>query len=232
MATWVVHLRIADAVRQQLTWIDALPELPFAVGNLAPDGGVELAPHVYEPDSAITHWTPTGKKRDIDAEAFYQAYLQENSLTADAQAFYLGYYVHLLTDVQWIRQILQPLKQKIGIAHFTDTPYDAMLRQNLTYLEQEYCRKIAWFPAWEQVQKTKTFRNQYLSYYRGDVFTEKLEQLRQRYANAVEKPTVFLVTAAELNVFIERTVLQIKEVFEKKGDIHHKQEKRNENESI
>lgn len=88
MATWVVHLRIADAVRQQLTWIDALPELPFAVGNLAPDGGVELAPHVYEPDSAITHWTPTGKKRDIDAEAFYQAYLQENSLTADAQAFF------------------------------------------------------------------------------------------------------------------------------------------------
>lgn len=219
MATWVVHLRIADAVRQQLSWVCSLPELPFVVGNLAPDGGQEIAPHVYEPDSATTHWTPTGKKRNIDAEAFYQAYLQEQSLTADAQAFYLGYYAHLLTDVQWIRQMLQPLKQKIGIAHFTGTPYDAMLQQNLTYLEQAYCREIASFPAWEQVQKTKTFPNRYLPYYREDTLTEKLEELRQRYAKSVEKPTEFLVTAAELNAFIEQTVLQITEIFEEKGCI-------------
>ncbi len=232
MATWMVHLRMADAVRQQLPWIRLLPELPFAVGNLAPDGGVEIAPHVYEPDSATTHWTPTGKKWDIDAEAFYQAYLQENILTADAEAFYLGYYVHLLTDVQWIQQILQPLKQKIGIVHFTGTPYDAMLRQNLTYLEQAYCREAKSFPAWEQVQKAKLFPNRYLPYYREHTFTEKLKELRQRYATPVEKPVEFLVTAAELDGFVERTVLQIIDVLEKKGDIHHNQEKRNGNESI
>lgn len=232
MATWVIHLRIADAVRQMLPWIGLLPELPFAVGNLAPDGGMEIAPHVYEPDSATTHWTPTGRKRDIDADAFYRAYLLGKDWTPEQAAFYLGYYVHLLTDVQWIREVLQPLKQKIGISHFTGTPYDAMLRQNLTYLEQTYCRETKSFSIWERIQKTKTFSNRYLPYYKEHALTEKLEELQQRYAKLVEKPAAFLVTAAELDDFVERTVLQIAEAFQKKDAIRYNQEKRNGNEGI
>ena len=79
--------------------LQTLPELPFVVGNLAPDGGVEVSPHVYVPDSATTHWTPTGKKRDIDAEAFCRAYLQNPALTPEKTAFYRGYEAHLRTDV-------------------------------------------------------------------------------------------------------------------------------------
>ena len=59
MATWVIHLRVADALRNRWQPLQTLPELPFVVGNLAPDGGVEVSPHVYVPDSATTHWTPT-----------------------------------------------------------------------------------------------------------------------------------------------------------------------------
>ena len=141
MATWVIHLRVADALRNRWQPLQTLPELPFVVGNLAPDGGVEVSPHVYVPDSATTHWTPTEKKRDIDAEAFCRAYLQNPALTPEKTAFYRGYEAHLRTDVEWIRQILKPLKQKLGIAHFTGTPYDGLLRQNLTYLEQAFCRQ-------------------------------------------------------------------------------------------
>jgi hypothetical protein len=115
MATWVIHLRVADALRNRWQPLQMLPELPFVVGNLAPDGGVEVSPHVYVPDSATTHWTPTGKKRDIDAEAFCRAYLQNPALTPEQTAFYRGYEAHLRTDVEWIRQILKPLKQKLGI---------------------------------------------------------------------------------------------------------------------
>lgn len=157
MATWVIHLRVADALRNRWQPLQTLPELPFVVGNLAPDGGVEVSPHVYVPDSATTHWTPTGKKRDIDAEAFCRAYLQNPALTPEKTAFYRGYEAHLRTDVEWIRQILKPLKQKLGIAHFTGTPYDGLLRQNLTYLEQAFCRQAKSFPAWELAQQTKAF---------------------------------------------------------------------------
>ena len=47
MATWVIHLRVADALRNRWQPLQTLPELPFVVGNLAPDGGVEVSPHVY-----------------------------------------------------------------------------------------------------------------------------------------------------------------------------------------
>ena len=106
MATWVIHLRVADALRNRWQPLQMLPELPFVVGNLAPDGGVEVSPHVYVPDSATTHWTPTGKKRDIDVEAFCRAYLQNPALTLEQTAFYRGYEAHLRTDVEWIWQIL------------------------------------------------------------------------------------------------------------------------------
>ncbi len=132
---------------------------------------------------------PTGhrpeKKRDIDAEAFCRAYLQNSALTPEQTAFYRGYEAHLRTDVEWIRQILKPLKQKLGIAHFTRTPYDGLLRQNLTYLEQAFCRQAKSFPAWELAQQTKAFSNDVLPYYAEDTLTLKLQELRERYAEPV-----------------------------------------------
>lgn len=199
MATWVIHLRVADALRNRWQPLQTLPELPFVVGNLAPDGGVEVSPHVYVPDSATTHWTPTGKKRDIDAAAFYR-----------------GYEAHLRTDVEWIRQILKPLKQKLGIAHFTGTPYDGLLRQNLTYLEQAFCRQAKSFPAWELAQQTKAFPNDVLPYYAEDTLTLKLQELRERYAEPVAPPEPYLVTAEQLDAFVRQTVEQIVSVWQKK----------------
>lgn len=158
MATWVIHLRVADALRNRWQPLQMLPELPFVVGNLAPDGGVEVSPHVYVPDSATTHWTPTGKKRDIDAEAFCRAYLQNPALTPEQTAFYRGYEAHLRTDVEWIRQILKPLKQKLGIAHFTGTPYDGLLRQNLTYLSRRFADRQNRFQRGNWHSRQKHFR--------------------------------------------------------------------------
>lgn len=215
MATWVIHLRVADAMRNRWQPLQMLPELPFVVGNLAPDGGVEVSPHVYVPDSATTHWTPTGKKRDIDAEAFCRAYLQNPALTPEQTAFYRGYEAHLRTDVEWIRQILKPLKQKLGIAHFTGTPYDGLLRQNLTYLEQAFCRQAKSFPAWELAQQTKAFPNDVLPYYAEDTLTLKLQELRERYAEPVAPPEQYLVTAEQLDVFVRQTVEQIVSVWQK-----------------
>ena len=216
MATWVIHLRVADALRNRWQPLQTLPELPFVVGNLVPDGGVEVSPHVYVPDSATTHWTPTGKKRDIDVEAFCRAYLQNPALTPEQTAFYRGYEAHLRTDVEWIWQILKPLKQKLGIAHFTGTPYDGRLRQNLTYLEQAFCRQAKSFQAWELAQQTKAFPNDVLPYYAEDTLTLKLQELRERYAEPVAPPEQYLVTAGQLDAFVRQTVEQIISVWWKK----------------
>ena len=118
--------------------------------------------------------------------------------------------------MEWIRQILKPLKQKLGIAHFTGTPYYGLLRQNLTYLEQAFCRQAKSFPAWELAQQTKAFPNDVLPYYAEDTLTLKLQELRERYAKPVAPPEPYLVTAEQLDAFVRQTVEQIVSVWQKK----------------
>ena len=118
--------------------------------------------------------------------------------------------------MEWIRQILKPLKQKLGIAHFTGTPYDGLLRQNLTYLEQAFCRQAKSFPAWELAQQTKAFPNDVLPYYAEDTLTLKLQELRERYAEPVAPPEQYLVIAGQLDEFVRQTVEQIVSVWQKK----------------
>ena len=94
--------------------------------------------------------------------------------------------------------------------------YDGLLRQNLTYLEQAFCRQAKSFPAWELAQQTKAFPNDVLPYYAEDTLTLKLQELRERYAEPVAPPEPYLVTAEQLDAFVRQTVEQIVSVWKKK----------------
>lgn len=73
MATWMSHFRVADYFLDKL---DIL-EKEFIVGNIAPDcGEPDEMRREFNPPSKVTHWTPSGYKRDIDSEAFYKSYLE------------------------------------------------------------------------------------------------------------------------------------------------------------
>jgi hypothetical protein len=107
MATWVTHLRLAESL---LNAGLALAVDPFLVGSVAPDSGVPKADMSgYEPLKKVTHWH--NAKGDVDAEAYYRRYLAVAGLTDDARAFHIGYYLHLLADVEWDRTLWQPKKQ-------------------------------------------------------------------------------------------------------------------------
>lgn len=98
MATWGLHLRIAERILKNGYQLDVAS---FLVGNIGPDCGIPNQDFtVFDPPPQISHWCD-GSKLNIEAERFAQEYLVEFSGDLKQMSFYLGYYVHLLTDKEF-----------------------------------------------------------------------------------------------------------------------------------
>lgn len=98
MATWIAHLRIAEALLERYNF----ETLPFLLGNIGPDSGVpDKEWRSFEPPKIISHWiNPSG---DIDYEGFYEKYILNNCQQENRERnhYLLGYYIHLFSDAKW-----------------------------------------------------------------------------------------------------------------------------------
>ena len=107
MASWMVHLRIADELLKHISNID---ETAFVMGNIAPDSGVPSEDwKEYYPPKQVSHFkTKSGDEIFFDLDAYCNKYFNENLIkeySLKEFSFFLGYYVHLLTDVQWTKTV-------------------------------------------------------------------------------------------------------------------------------
>lgn len=107
MASWMVHLRIADML---LDRIEDLDETAFVLGNLAPDSGVPNEDwSVFNPPGDVTHFkTDPEDKTTIDIDKFVREYFSEDLIKTYSKkiySFFLGYLTHLLTDVEWAKMV-------------------------------------------------------------------------------------------------------------------------------
>ena len=94
MASWMVHLRIADEL---LNRIDDLDETTFVLGNIAPDSGVPNEDwSVFTPPTNVTHFKTKPEERTfIDIDKFITEYFSSeaiNGYTQKEYSFFLGYY--------------------------------------------------------------------------------------------------------------------------------------------
>ena len=99
MATWLTHLRVAERVSGKINISD---RSLFFAGSVAPDS--DLLPDT-------SHWCNNANKATCDAQSFYSKHISDNLHTEDKD-FYLGYYIHLLTDILWHKQKNMPLKHE------------------------------------------------------------------------------------------------------------------------
>ena len=110
MASWMVHLRIADEL---LSRLDRIDETAFVMGNIAPDSGVPNADwSEFRPPKTVSHFQTGGS---IDLEAFRRQYFHDGVIPDyDLRefSFFLGYYAHLLADVRWSETIGAALKKE------------------------------------------------------------------------------------------------------------------------
>ena len=100
MANWISHMIIVDKLYS--LGID-LNERGFAVGNIAPDCNLENKDWTeFIPSRETMHWMTGNSKLTADYEGFFNKYVMRKRFQSDEhKAFLLGYYSHLVTDVEF-----------------------------------------------------------------------------------------------------------------------------------
>ncbi len=110
MASWMIHLRIADKL---LDYLFDIEREEFIMGNIAPDSGEPNEDETaYIPSKELSHYKRRGEdgRSRICPEKFAEIYLtkeKRSTYTRRQYSFYLGYYIHLLTDVMWHKEVLE-----------------------------------------------------------------------------------------------------------------------------
>ena len=107
MASWMVHLRIADIL---LDKFEDLEKTDFIMGNIAPDSGVPSEDwSYYVPSSKVSHFRDESKKIQLQPylDRYFEKAVRKNYNTRQF-SFYLGYLSHLITDILWQEQISDP----------------------------------------------------------------------------------------------------------------------------
>lgn len=178
MASWMVHLRVADALLDKITDLD---RTAFIIGNIAPDSGVPNSDwSAFTPPKSVTHYhrayAGEAHKR-IDPDAFRADYFMPQHIQGYSKAaysFFLGYYTHLLTDLAWARNISQPAKRlhpeelAENRAAFTER-----MKADWYDLDFRFLHEHPDFRAFQLYEQAEGFRNIYMKEFSADAFDDR-----------------------------------------------------------
>ena len=216
LATWIAHLRLAEHLIADGLQLDVEA---FLVGSVAPDSGLPNADMTaYEPPKRITHWH--GDDGEIDPEAYYARYLAQPSHDARAHAFHIGYYLHLVTDLEWTNTVWRPKKR---------TPlYHKALADLPTYLPEIkhdwYGLDFLYLKANPNCIFYKRFRfidtvPDYLDYLPAGLLTETVRKIQSYYRRPefdLDRPYHYL-SAAEIDAFVDLAGMTLARLCRDKG---------------
>lgn len=211
MASWMVHLRIADALLDQ---IPGLSPIEFIVGNIAPDSGVPNEDwSAFTPSYTISHFK-TGTDK-AGPEAFAEKYFTpELQKTYDDRqyGFYLGYLTHLLTDMLWSRQIALPsFKKHIGGEPPFRGPQVDTIKDDWYDLDYKYLRDHPGFRAFRVYLGCVGFRNTFMEEFSEDAMDNRRQYITDFYLHGkdnLDREYPYL-TEAEMDAFVESATSSI-----------------------
>lgn len=214
MASWMVHLRVADKL------LDLIPDISpvaFIVGNLAPDSGIPNDDNVtFTPDISVSHF---GVKSGKDnADAFVSKYFtptQRIGYSEDAYAFYLGYLTHLLTDLLWAQQIARPsFRQFLGGEPPYPTESIRPIKDDWYDLDRKYLRDRPGFRAFRAYLGAVGFRNCFMEEFSEDAFENRRQYITDFYlqpADGLDRAYPYL-TESRMNAFVDGSVREISDI--------------------
>lgn len=215
MASWMIHLRIADRL---LDCLDKVSEQEFVVGNIAPDSGVPNEDwSAFTPNTALSHFKREGQKRDkgICLTDYIDRYFtkeMQKSYDSRQYSFYLGYLTHLLTDILWANNVFKPCTEKYAEEYTADkTAFVWKIKRDWYDLDYLYLQKHPDFRAFRIYQSAVGFKNTYLEMFAGDAFDNRREYITGFYLqerNDLEHEYIYL-TEAEAGQFVEESVAEI-----------------------
>lgn len=225
MASWMVHLRVADIL---LSETKGLSDTEFVIGNIAPDSGTPNADwSSYVPPTEISHFcdNPEDKKGTISPEKFFKKHIEGKSYTQKEMSFYIGYYVHLLTDVLWHKNIYQKEKDNYFLEFHDDKKAFIWAMKGDWYdLDHLFLKKNPTFRAFNIYESTKGFKNIFMEEFTVDAFAVRQEYIVGFYRevhNNLEREYKYL-TESEMNLFVDEAAHVIFQQLKEKNIIKEK----------
>ena len=176
MASWMIHLRIADQLLDQIPGLD---ETAFVIGNIAPDSGVPNEDwSVYFPPKSVSHYKAKGENGNtFDLVSFVREHFSPEmirSFSLREFSFFLGYYAHLLTDVEWISEVLQPsFAAHPGRARRDPAAFVWELKRDWYDLDFRYLEEHPDFRAFRIYEQSGEFRNDLMDIFSEDAFSNR-----------------------------------------------------------
>lgn len=211
MASWMIHLRIADKL------LDRIPDISpveFIMGNMAPDSGVPNGDGVtFIPDKSVSHFKVS------DNVMRPEAYIEDHFTPAHRAgydhgqfAFYLGYLTHLLADVIWHDEIYLPCRA-LHWDEFEADPNGFVSRVKADWYDLDflYLKKHPGFRAFRAYLGSVGFVNKYLDFFPPDAFESRRQSITDFYLeprDGLEREYPYL-TEARTDLFVEDTANRI-----------------------
>lgn len=213
MASWMIHLRIADKLLDKLNNITTTE---FIMGNIAPDSGVPNEDwSVFTPSGDISHFKdePIDGWKNVNIDKFISAHFTKDYIkgyTKEEYSFFLGYYTHLLTDIEWVKQICLPSEERfadlcaeIGRVNFIWT-----LKKDWYDLDFLYLKKKPDFRAFRLYEQAKNFKNVYMNIFAEVAFENRRQYITDFYLAGredLEREYPYL-NETQTEDFVEKTV--------------------------
>ncbi len=215
MASWMVHFRIADALLDE---IGGNTE-QFIVGNIGPDCGEPNEDwSLFTPPTEVSHWNPDKNKGGIRSDAFFDAYLRDKKADS-GHSFYVGYYVHLLTDKLWNRMIYQPTREKFREQMELDRKFIWVIKEDWYDLDARFLREHPDFRTFRIFDKIRAYPNVYLDYYSEGAIERQIKYISDfynTYEGKLDREYPYL-TEEEMDDFVTRAVEEIRSDLKDRG---------------
>ena len=222
MASWMVHLRIADIL---LNEIPNLSAQEFIVGNIAPDSGVPNEDwSQFTPSTTISHFR-THRHKKADPLAFTEKYFNQHQrvqYTKEEFSFFLGYLVHLMTDVSWSNNILYPAKKRFADEWNADSSACIWrMKEDWYDLDFMYLRDHPTFPAFRVYLDAAGFENRFMEEFSVDAFENRRQYITGFYLagkDNIDRHYPYL-TKDEMDLFVKQTAENIRKTLSEEYDI-------------
>lgn len=209
MATWVAHLRIAEEI---LNKGYSFQPKSFVVGNIGPDSGVPNEDWSnFNPPKKITHWQ--GENNKINAKSFWDKYLTNKGIgeSKDEFSFKMGYFIHLLTDIEWSKLYAQKKNEtlyKEGLEK--DKNFIWIIKNDwygLDYLYLEKHPQCIFYTLFKDIDKVPD----YLDYFPKGAFERQVKYITEFYLgeNNETKDNFIYLTEEEMDNFISSATKSI-----------------------
>jgi len=191
MAPWVMHLRVAELLENALAISD---RTAYFVGSVAPDSGRMTGDFDYVPPKDVSHWKREGVTIEERIElnrAFYDKYVRGEPDPA-RRAFYLGYYVHILTDTLFVRDVIKPYIQTA-----TRPVWRARINEiRACWYDIDFCF-VAAHPGYVPLALlagVESFPDGYLDYFAPGDITERVRYITKLYRDSRPDPGLEYIT--------------------------------------